>query len=244
MTSITRVARIDARLVPHRWPWAEENAGFIAEHWAGRKAERPAIFNGPVLMIARSRVVDGTLQAEFFETRYANLLTWLDHHGPDRSVQNGFAMGALTGSDCGYLLGVMGPHTSQAGRVYFPAGTPDPTDVGADGVVDLASSITREIEEETGLTPADYAVEPDWIVVRDGGYTALMRHVRLPWRADEARARILSHLARDHEPELAGMRIARGLADIDEDAMPAYLKTFLRWSFGQPGSGSAPDFQR
>jgi 8-oxo-dGTP pyrophosphatase MutT (NUDIX family) len=239
VNGITRVARVTARLVPHRWVWAEENAGLVADHWARRKADKPAIFNGPVLMIARSRLVDGTLEAEFFETRYASFLTWLDLGFPDRSVQNGFAMGALTASDGAYLLGEMGPHTSQAGRVYFPAGTPDPTDVRPDGTVDLASSITREIEEETGFAPSDYVVEPGWILVREEGFTAFMRHARLPVPAEAARTHILRHLAAEPEPELAGIRIARGVDDIDEHAMPAYLTAFLRWSYREGAPNGA-----
>ena len=239
MNSITRVASVAARLVPHRWAWAEENAALVSEHWARRKADKPAIFNGPVLMIARSRLLEDTLEAEFFETPYASFLTWLDLGFPDRSVQNGFAMGALTAADGAYLLGEMGPHTSQAGRVYFPAGTPDPTDVRQDGTVDLAASITREIEEETGFAPSEYGVEPGWILVREEGFTAFMRHVRVPLPAEAARDRILAHLAADPEPELAGIRIARGVADIDEAAMPAYLTAFLRWSYREGAARAA-----
>jgi 8-oxo-dGTP pyrophosphatase MutT (NUDIX family) len=228
---IVRVGRIEARLAPHHWSWAEENREAIAAHWARRKAAQPAIFNGRILMIAETRHDGEVLHARFFETDYANLLAWLDWGAPDRSVQNGFAMGALAGSDGGFLLGVMGAHTSQAGRIYFPAGTPDLTDVRPDGVVDLASSIAREIEEETGLGPDAYAIEPDWIVVMHQGLTGLMRRLTLPMPADAARMQILAHLAREELPELADIRIARSPADIDEDAMPGYLKAFLRWSF-------------
>jgi hypothetical protein len=236
---IVRFARIEARLEPFDWRWAEENAEAIATHWAKRKAAKPAIFNGRVLMIAETQEQGETLHARFFATDYANLLAWLDWDAPDRSVQNGFAMGAMAGSDGAFLLGVMGPQTSQAGRVYFPAGTPDLSDVLADGTVDLATSITREIEEETGLAPPDYAIEPGWIVTQVRGYTALMQSVRLPVPAETARARILDHLGRESEPELADIRIARGLADIDEAAMPDYLKAFLRWSFAPTGSSPA-----
>lgn len=232
---IVRVARIEARLAPHRWPWAEENREAIAAHWAARKAARPAIFNGRILMIAETRQDGNVLHARFFETDYANLLAWLDWGAPDRSVQNGFAMGALAGSDGGFLLGVMGAHTSQAGRIYFPAGTPDLTDVRPDGAVDLAASITREIEEETGLGPDAYATEEGWIVVMHQGLTALMRRLTLPVSAEVARVQMLAHLAREATPELADIRIGRSPADIDESAMPGYLKAFLRWSFEGEG---------
>jgi hypothetical protein len=228
---IVRVARIEARLEPFVWDWAQAEGDAIAAHWARRKADKPAIFNGRVLMIAESVLTGDTLHARFFETAYANLLAWLDWDAPDRSVENGFAMGAMTAGDGAFLLGVMGSHTSQAGRIYFPAGTPDLSDVRPDGTVDLATSITREIAEETGLGLDAYGVEPGWIVTRIRGYTALMQRVRLAEPAEAARARILAHMAGEAEPELADIRIARGPADIDEAAMPEYLKAFLRWSF-------------
>lgn len=228
---IFRVAHIDARLAPHHWSWAEENRERIAAHWAQRKAAQPAIFNGRILMISETRQERDVLHARFFETDYANLLAWLDWGAPDRSVQNGFAMGALAGADGGFLLGVMAAHTSQAGRIYFPAGTPDLSDVRSDGVVDLTSSITREIEEETGLGSGAYAMEEDWIVVMHDGLTGFMRRLTLPNPAEVARSGILAHLAREEAPELADIRIANSPADIDEHAMPGYLKAFLRWSF-------------
>ena len=228
---IVEVESVSARLATHRWVWAEEEAERIAAHWAARKAERPAIFNGPILMVSSLVVAEDRADATFFRTDYANLLAWLDWGAPDRSVQNGFAMGALAGSDGGFLLGRMGPHTSQAGRVYFPAGTPDPDDVTDGGIVDLAGSIRREIEEETGLTPGDYTMEPRWTVVMHEGLAAFMPRVRLHVPANEARLRIQDHCARDDQPELSGILIARGPTDIDRATMPGYLQAYLAWAF-------------
>ena len=61
-------------------------------------------------------------------------------------------MGALRASDGAYLLGVMGPQTVNAGKVYFPAGVPDLDDI-VDDRVDLARNVRREMAEETGLRP-------------------------------------------------------------------------------------------
>ena len=62
----------------------------------------------------------------------------------------------------------MGGHTANAGRIYFPSGTPDLDDV-RDGMLDIPGSVMREVEEETGLTPADY---------RAGGALGLRFHRR------------------------------------------------------------------
>ena len=61
----------------------------------------------------------------------------------------------------------MGQHTANAGRIYFPSGTPDLDDI-SDGAVDIAGSVARELEEETGLLPGDYRADADWDCVVTG----------------------------------------------------------------------------
>ena len=45
------------------------------------------------------------------------------------AAETGSVSGTVRSSDGAYLLGVMNRHTANAGRVYFPAGTPDPDDI-------------------------------------------------------------------------------------------------------------------
>ena len=92
---------------------------------------------------------------------------------------NCFAMGALRGNDGGFVLGEMAPHTANAGKIYFPAGTPDPTDVTS-GTVDLVGSVMREVFEETGLTSADFVPEPGWVTVLAGPRIAHMKVLTAP----------------------------------------------------------------
>ena len=73
-------------------------------------------------------------------------------------------------------------HTSNAGRIYFPSGTPDPDDV-RDGMLDIPGSVMREVEEETGLTPAEYRTGGHWDCIDTGASIAMIRisagrHVR------------------------------------------------------------------
>lgn len=236
MSGILRVAGVEARLLPHRWAWAEANAEAIAAHWRRRVSGRPAMFNGRVLMTAAAEQRGERLHARFFETDYANLLAWIEGGCPDPSVANGFAMGALLGRDGGFVLGRMAEHTANAGRLYFPCGTPDLSDVTAEGEVDLASSLEREIGEETGLQPCDYAVESGWSIVRAGGLLGFMRLVRLRMTAEETRARILAHLAQERQPELADVVIARGPDDLEEALMPAVVPIFLQDAFASAGA--------
>ena len=142
-------------------------------------------------------------------------------------------MGALRSRDGAFLLGVMGAHTANAGRIYFPAGTPEPDDV-ADGALDLAGNVVREVAEETGLAADDYAAAPGWHAIPAGAAP----------RADEGAGRrragaraaasgCATHIAGDEHPELADIRIVRGPADFDP-MMPPFVTAFLsHCAFGE-----------
>lgn len=232
MSTLVRVAAIAARLVDHRWDWAERNAAAVAANWERRRARTPAIFNGRVLMVAAMRQAGATLEADFFATDYANLLGWADAGAPDATVANGFASGVLRTADGAFVLGRMAAHTANAGKLYFPCGTPDLSDVTASGAVDLAASLVREIGEETGIAAGELAVEPGWVVVREGGLVAFMRVARLEIAAEAAGARIRGHLAADPRPELSEIRLVRSLADIEGEPVPPFVPAFLRWAAG------------
>ncbi|WP_375458039.1 NUDIX domain-containing protein [uncultured Enterovirga sp.] len=228
MTQIRRVARVEARLEPFAWAWPDQNAALVSAHWQARSRSHPGVFNGRVLMVSDLAEADGILQAHFFETDYAAMLAWITHGFPGAPVWNGFAMGALRCRDGGYLLGRMAEQTANAGQLYFPCGTPDRDDLLPGGGVDLAGSIHREIAEETGLTPADYALDPSWVVAEDRGYLAFLREGRLELTAREVRERVTSHLAAEARPELAGIEIVSRPEELEEAAMPGVVKAFLR----------------
>src|SRR6185503_12123619 len=109
--------------------------------------------------------------------------------------------------------------------IYFPCGTPDPSDL-AGGLLDLDGSIWRELAEETGLTEADASADPRFHVVLEGQRVAVLRLLRAHLPAAALRARILAHLAAEAEPELADIRIIRGPDDLDP-MMPAFIIAFL-----------------
>ena len=144
------IDRLAFAFEPRRWPFAEARRAEIDAHFAARRAQRPQIWNGRVVLASHYRIADRSLAGACFETDFASFLAWRDWGFPDADAVNVFAMGALRSRDGAFLLGVMGPHTANAGRIYFPAGTPEPDDV-ADGALDLAGNVAREVAEETGL---------------------------------------------------------------------------------------------
>jgi len=225
--SILPVDRIEAAFVQRDWAFASGRAAEIGAHWAGLVAANPALFNGRVLLQYEGRIEAGIFHARYLETDYAAFIAWRDFGWPDRQVCNGFAMAALRGADGAFLLGQMGPHTANPGKVYFAAGTPDPDDVTPDGKVDLFGSLMRELEEETGLAAAEVSVGEGWTAVVEAQRIAFMRKVAIDMEADAARALILSRLARQERPELADIRIVRSPADIDPATMPAFTCAYL-----------------
>jgi 8-oxo-dGTP pyrophosphatase MutT (NUDIX family) len=230
---VTPVTSIEARLLHTDWPWAHDNRKRIEAHWRALTAANPALYKGRVLIRRAQTLVDGRLSLGYIETDYASFISFRDFGFPDPTSGNSFAMAALRASDGAYILGQMAGHTANPGKVYFPAGTPDPGDVLPDGTVDLAGSVLRELEEETGLTAGDVEVTGNWDVVFAGGRTAMMREVRVPMSAEELRSRIRAFLATEARPELSDVRIVRGIGDIDAEAMPLFMQGFLRFALAR-----------
>jgi len=231
MTSpvIHRVTTLDFAVRPIAWPFAEECRAEIAAHFAEKQRERPKIWNGRVLLGRDAVFSDGHLAATYFETDFASFLAWRDWGFPDKAVFNGFGMGALRASDGAFIMGEMASHTANAGRIYFPSGTPDLDDV-TEGMLDIPGSVVRELGEETGLTAADYVAEADWHCVVSGPSIAMMQILNLDVPGDVARARIEANLARETEPELSAIHLVRGMDDLTP-AMPRFVTAFIAQQF-------------
>lgn len=228
------VARVESRVTPFDWDFARLRAGDISAHWAQAKAEKPAMFDGRVLLgHALDHVPDegGLLRSLYFETAFSAFLAYRDFGFPG-SVFNGFAMAALRSADGAFLLGEMGPHTASAGMSYFPAGTPDPGDVIGDRL-DLAGSVVRELQEETGIALEREQLDSAWTIVRLGGRVACMKPVLLPARAEEIAARVEAFLASETHPELSRLHVVRGMADVDKLRVPEFARVYLAHEFAK-----------
>jgi 8-oxo-dGTP pyrophosphatase MutT (NUDIX family) len=183
------------------------------------------MWNGRVLLARRPRFEGLCFSAEYFETDFASFLAWRDFGFPDRDIVNGFGMGALRSSDGAFVLGEMGSHTANAGRIYFPAGTPDLDDV-RDGTVDIPGSVAREAEEETGLGPADYRAGPDWWCVDIGTSVAMIRELHVDMSGEALQAKIEANLAQQSQPELSAIHLVRKRSDLTA-AMPRFVTAWL-----------------
>jgi hypothetical protein len=234
MTSpvIHRVAALDLRYEPWPWPFADARRDEISAHFAKKQREKPAIWNGRVLLARNPVFADDRLSASYFDVDFASLLAWRDWGFADQSVVNGFGMGALRCADGAFVLGEMAQHTANAGRIYFPAGTPDADDI-SDGTVDIAGSVARELEEETGLTPADYRADPAWDCIVVGATIAMIRLLQVDCPGESLRERIEANLARQSEPELCAIHLVRGTADLTA-AMPRFVTAFIEQQFASP----------
>jgi 8-oxo-dGTP pyrophosphatase MutT (NUDIX family) len=222
---IVRLQRLELAVSGRPWPFAQDNRQAISQHFDKVLETKPAAWNGRVLLLCEHAISDGVFRGAYLETDYASMITWRDWGFPDSAVTNCFALGALRTTDGAFLLGVMGAHTLNPGRIYFPAGTPEPRDV-VDGMVDLAGSIRREVAEETGLETSDYEAEEDWTCVLTRTHIAQIQVLHAREDAAALRARILANLARERQPELADIRIARNVGDFDP-MMPPFITAFL-----------------
>ncbi len=245
---IFRVSRLDCRVRPYDWPFARERADEIAAHWERLVSEKPTLYDGRVLLcrdLALPEGEGGALRATYFETSFSGFIAWRDFGFPDKAVRNCFSMAALRSADGAFLLGEMGAHTANAGQVYFPAGTPDLSDVRGEAV-DLAASVARELREETGIDIAEARADPHWTIVALGPRIACMRPLHLSAHADAILLRVEAMLAEEREPELARMRAVRSLGDLAGVRAPDFIHAYLAHEFGRKrasgGSCRTDDF--
>jgi 8-oxo-dGTP pyrophosphatase MutT (NUDIX family) len=222
---IHRVTALDLTVEAWPWPWAAVERARIDAHFKKRQEEKPGIWNGRVLVARNADFSGGRLSSSYFEADFASFLAWRDWGFPDRTVFNGFGMGALRSSDGAFVLGEMDGRTVNAGRIYFPGGTPDPDDV-ADGRLDIDNNIRREIEEETGLTPEDYRPVPQWDCVVVGASVAIIRILDVDMPGNGLKARIEANLVRQEHPELSDIHLVRTRADF-RPSMPLFVTAFL-----------------
>ncbi|WAC25833.1 NUDIX hydrolase [Ancylobacter sp. SL191] len=229
--------RLDMWLDPGPCALSAENRPAIDAHFADRVAAQPGIWNGPILLMVEHRIEAGVLTGRYAQADYASLLWLLATEPPHAIARNAFAMGALRGADGGFVLARMAPWTANAGRIYFAAGTPDPSDVMPDGRVDLDGSLLRELTEETGIAAHEVTPATQWTALRDARRLALLREIVADLPAEALADRIRAHIASEERPEIDAVIVARGPDDLAE-GMPPFIRSYLLSAWGHPGNAA------
>jgi hypothetical protein len=118
--TVVPIERLELTFSPRPWPFADQRRAEIHDHFIKLRMDKPALWNGRILLL-NDYAINGTVfRGRFFETDYASFLAWRDWDIPDATVQNCFAMGAIKAADGAFVLGIMGDHTANAGSIYFP----------------------------------------------------------------------------------------------------------------------------
>lgn len=224
--TVQPVAGFDMTLGGAHWPFLDTHADGIARHWAARSAANPALFDGRVLIAREAEVNADVVRGGFVEAPFSALLYWRHLGFPLAGAFNCFGAAAVRSRDGAVLLGVMAPDTANAGRLYFPCGTPDREDV-AGTKVDIDGSLLRELKEETGLGADLVRPTAQHWLVRDGALACCARLVEVGLDADALARRVRGHLAAEASPELADVAMVRRVADLDGVPVMAFARALL-----------------
>lgn len=232
---------LDCRMTRFDWSFDRDRQEEIDRHFALCRRAKPALYDGRVLLARRAEIVARgdarTLEIDAFETGFSRFLAWRDFGFADKAVTNFFSMPAVRSSDGAYLLGEMGPGHSSAGAIYFPGGTPDPSDVTQGGRIDLFGSLTRELAEETGLDARDGVCATGWTAVFDRQYVACIKRVDWPESAAALAARARAFIAADAAPELSDIHMISNIAQVADPRLPAFMTAYLRWALNLDAGG-------
>ncbi len=226
---ILPVDKIDVVLDPARHPFEHGREEAIAENWRYEIAAKPALFDGTVVLLSEFGYDRGRLFGRCHAVGYSTFLYWRkDRVG---TAAHAFAHPMLVTSDNALIAIRMGPHTVNAGHVYFAAGSFEPEDF-VDGVVDAHGNMVREVREETGLdiTGARRGKRHHALATERG--TVIFRRYFLDETANEIASRIRDFVAGESEPEIEEPVIIRDAHSLPEGLMP-HMPPMIDWHFSQ-----------
>lgn len=222
------ILSLDLQLTPDPWDFALAERERIDAHWARLAAANPGLWNGEVLMCSKAVLAEGGLSARFIRSDYASLVAWRDWDSPATDALNCFGSAAVMSADGALLFGRMAAHTLNAGRVYPPGGSLEPSDVMPDGRVDVHGSIARELAEEAGLDVEEAGQSEFLAIFDDRRRLALAQILRFPETSARLAERVRDYLAREHKPELAGIEMISRREQID-GTMPGFAQELARY---------------
>lgn len=215
-SGVAQIDRVDLVFDPDAvWNYARENAAAIDARWSETVAANPKLFNGPILMMCDAHVADECFHGRFLRTDFKSFMYWRAAGEPPADVFDAFGSALVWSADGRLMLARQSAGHINAGLLYMPGGFIDLRDIDANGTVDILGSVARELEEETGLGPADLT-RRDGFTVTVHGPNQVSIGVRYDSSApaEALRARILGFIDADPDPELADV-VFRATAEPD-----------------------------
>jgi len=230
---ILPVDAIDVRLDPGPHPFALSNAQAIAENWRQEMAANPALFDGTVVLLSELAYRDSRLVGRCHAVNYSTFMLWRKRR-ENSGAEHAYAHAMLVAGDNALVAIRMGPHTVNAGRVYFAAGSFEPVDF-REGQVDVDFNMIREVGEETGLDLSAAERDQRYFALSTASGTVIFRRYRVAESADALARRIRAFVDAEAEPEIEGPVIIRDAADLPEGLM-GHMKPLIEWHFSQDGA--------
>ncbi|MBK9078226.1 MAG: NUDIX domain-containing protein [Hyphomicrobium sp.] len=209
------------------WPFARANAAEIEAAWHTALAANPHFFNGVVYLVDGLAIDGLALDARLLRTDFKSYLYWRGKGFPESGVRDGFGSALIVASDGAILLGRQRAGNVNGGLAYLPGGFIDGRDVANDGSIDIAASIVRELQEETGLTAEDVVVQPGYLVTVNGAHVSIAKTFRSTLNGAMLGRKIESHLASDPASEFESIVIVRSVGDLEGLAMPPYARLLV-----------------
>ena len=224
------VADVDLPVSEEPLHWEAACRAAIDAHWVELISHNAALWDGRTHFAIGGAADSGVFRAICHPARFASLLYWRHQGHPDVGFRTIFGDVILSSADGAVLLGRMRQETANAGRLYFPGGGFDESDVAAHRI-DAAGGIARECREETGLSSPPVKWAQEYVVYEDDIRIAVGRVARLPWDADECRARILHQIAASPDPELSDIVIIQSGEDAERAGAELYAARLCHWLF-------------
>lgn len=222
--AVVAVGAFDIPLDPQPVPYVVAHADAIAADWARATAENPKLFNGRVLLFDCPEVSCGVLRSAARPVDFAAFHYWLFDEARDAALSNVFGAIAPLSADGQLILGRMNRGMVGAGDVKLSSGTPDLSDIGSDGRVDLVGSMARELAEETGLDAGRSRAEPGFLMVDCAPFVAVIQVRHFPEPAAELVRQAAAFLAADPDPELAEVLAVATAAEARALGVPPYTQ--------------------
>ncbi len=225
---IRRVAECRLWVGGRPWAYAVERRREIMAEFENQQAANSGYFNGPIQVLLDHQVERETFSGEFASSDFASFIYWRAHGHGDDTVRDCFGCAIVRSREGHVLLGVQSGGNLNAGRAYCPSGFIDQADVRRDGTIDIDGSIAREIAEETGLDLGALTRTPGYILVAAQSSIAIGVEYRSHLCSDELHAEVTANLARQDEPELAGIVLVGAAEEIEGWPTTAHIPPLLR----------------